>query len=559
MALDPRIVSNVQKMVDKNAPANDIDGYLNQEGLTSEQFKLGVSTSAPLQSKQRNYALSEIPAAAYKNAPESGGKFISGIADAIMHPINTIDAVATMGAGGLRKVLPESVNNAIDKADVAVFGKDIANKYHTGEVASNKAVGQYVKERAGSAEAIKRTLAEDPVGALMDISALATGGGSLATKAGQVGNISKANQIGNMLNKTAEVINPVSQAINLTGATTKALGINGKLANALKVSPEVADLYLKAKEKGIDIPLDRLLNKKPLNAVADSLNYVPFSGRAGTEASMLENLNKALSGTFGQNTSNVTQGLRNAKTELGAKFENTLKNNNVIADDTFVNDLGKTLENANSELVGESAQVIKKQVDNILSKVDESGNIDAQAAYNIKKRLDILEKNPIHGHYAKDLKIDLMGALNRSLGEKGATEFAKTRQQYSNMKALENLATNGAEGEISAARLANMKNINNPQLQELADISAQFIKPREGSHGSAQRAVTGGVLAGMSGPVGVATAIGTTRLANTLLNSEKLKNIAAGLNKSSQSKYSKKDIAMLSYLLSKAQTKDTEE
>jgi hypothetical protein len=274
---------------------------------------------------------------------------------------------------------------------------------------------------------------------------------------------------------------------------------------------------------------------------------------------MLESLNKALSGTFGQNTSNVTQGLRNAKTELGNKFENTLKNNNVVVDDTFVGDLSKTLDNANTELVGESAQVIKKQVDNILSKVDETGTIDAQAAYNIKKRLDKLENNNVHGDYAKDLKMDLMGALNRSLGKEGAADFAKTRQQYSNMKSLEKLATAGAEGEISAARLANMKNINNPELQELADISAQFIKPREGSHGSAQRAVMGGVLAGTSGPVGVASAIGTSRLTNAMLNSNKLKNMAAGLGKSKPSKYSKKDIATLSYLLSKQQPTEQEQ
>lgn len=92
---------------------------------------------------------------------------------------------------------------------------------------------------------------------------------------------------------------------------------------------------------------------------------------------------------------------------------------------------------------------------------------------------------------------------------------------------LQKLAQNGAEGDISAARLANMKNINNPDLQDLADISAQFIKPREGIHGAAQRAgglgVMGTIGGSAFGPVGAvavpAAGIGLARGANSLLNS----------------------------------------
>jgi hypothetical protein len=51
--------------------------------------------------------------------------------------------------------------------------------------------------------------------------------------------------------------------------------------------------------------------------------------------------------------------------------------------------------------------------------------------------------------------------LNRSLGPDEAAAFAKVRQQYGNMLDLEGIAQNGAEGGVSIAKLANMKNINN--------------------------------------------------------------------------------------------------
>jgi hypothetical protein len=99
------------------------------------------------------------------------------------------------------------------------------------------------------------------------------------------------------------------------------------------------------------------------------------------------------------------------------------------------------------------------------------------------------------------------------------------------MLSLENLAQNGAEGNISIARLANMKNINNPELQELADISAQFLKPRESQHGAMQRVVlgTGGVVAGGLGAApAVLAGVGAGRLANSALNSSVARNALMG-------------------------------
>jgi hypothetical protein len=298
---------------------------------------------------------------------------------------------------------------------------------------------------------------------------------------------------------------------------------------ASEVSPK-SRLYNKAKSLGIDIPADRITNSKPLNAVASSLNYVPLSGRAGTEEKMVSQLNRAVSRTFGQDSDNVTSALRKASTDLGDKFELTLKSTGVKADQELINDLVANIDKANRELGPDAAKIIGNQADDLMGKIGDEWIIDGQAAYNVKKALDrIGSRNSNEAYYAREMKKSLMAALNRSLGPDEAKAFAKVRQQYGNMLDLEGIAQNGAEGGISIAKLANMKNINNQPLQDLADIAAQFVKTRESPHGAAQRIVLGGMdwswwrlvlLATL--PV-LAGGIAAGRAANTALNSGALK------------------------------------
>lgn len=304
-----------------------------------------------------------------------------------------------------------------------------------------------------------------------------------------------------------------------------------KLFTGGSASPEVAALAARAKELGIAVPADRLIDSKPMNALASGLNYVPFSGRAATEKAMESGLNKALSRTFGQNSDNVTGALRKANQVLGAKFDDVLKNNAVQVDDAFLTRLSEIESAAGRELGADGLAPIRGQIAELLEK-GASGRMDGQAAYNIKRTLDrIGQRSTPEAYHAREMKGALMDALNRSIGPEKAAAFAETRKQYGNMLALEKIAKNGAEGDISVARLANMKNINNAELQELADIAAQFVKPREGAHGAMQRAVVGLGASASAGLPGLAMGAAAGRGGNALLNSDALRN--AILNNSS--------------------------
>lgn len=310
-----------------------------------------------------------------------------------------------------------------------------------------------------------------------------------------------------------------------------AQAVGNKLLSMVRggaVSPEVAQLATRAGELGIDVPADRIANSKPLNALASSLNYVPFSGRASTERTMQDQLNRALSRTFGQDSDNVTGALRTARGQLGNEFDRVLQGNQVNVDDAFLDALAQADQRAQAELGSDGARVIRNQIEEIMLK-GANGTIDGQAAYNVKRTLDrIGSRNSPEAYYAGDLRRDLMDALNRSLTPEDAAAFATTRKQYGNMLSLEKLAQNGVDGDVSIARLANMKNIGNNDLQELADISAQFLKAREGQHGAAQRVGIGGLMTLLGGPAGLATGMAAGRATNSALNSNALKGLIMG-------------------------------
>lgn len=309
---------------------------------------------------------------------------------------------------------------------------------------------------------------------------------------------------------------------------TMAAGKTGQLIGSTVrgngVAPEVKELAQKAKSLGVDIPADRLVDSKPMNALASGLNYVPFSGRAASEAKMNTQLNQALSKTFGQDSSNVTMALRKANTELGSKFDDTLKSTGLKFDKTMLDDISQVYNKAESELSESALKPITAKINDLMAK-GESGVIDGQAAYNIKRELDRIGRGTgPEAWHALELKGKLMEALDRSLGESGAAAFAKTRQQYGNMLSLEKLAKNGVDGEISVARLANMQNINNKPLQDIADIAAQFVKPREAQHGAMQRGFAAVGIGGAAGLPALGGTVAAGRLANTALNSNALKN-----------------------------------
>lgn len=158
---------------------------------------------------------SQVPGAALRNAPASAIEFGKGLYQAVRHPINTATSLWDAAAGGLRNLTPNFLSSAIDKADWNPEATERATN-------TADAVGGLYKERYGSSEGIRRTLATDPVGAAADISTVLSGGSLLAPNA-VTGPLKVAAKLTNPL---TPVVAGVKGAANLTGDLS-ALGLGG--------------------------------------------------------------------------------------------------------------------------------------------------------------------------------------------------------------------------------------------------------------------------------------------------------------------------------------------
>jgi len=124
--------------------------------------------------KQRR-SFSDVPGEALANLPSSAANFYKGLMTAITNPVQTVSGVLDVGAGALQKLLPKDLVDMVNQIDnnpaAAKRAVDAAN-----------AVGGLYKDRYGSVEALKNTLATDPVGAASDLSTLFTGGASATAR-----------------------------------------------------------------------------------------------------------------------------------------------------------------------------------------------------------------------------------------------------------------------------------------------------------------------------------------------------------------------------------------
>lgn len=507
-------------------------------GATQEQVVAAAMRLAAGGQKQPTSAQpqqAKTPAQAEPSVLRSIGKSLGNLAAGAVRGAGSIGATivapgdiladALLGKSATGETRNEARRRMIDEG-LASLGAD------TGSV--GYAVGKTGAEVAGTlgvGGALGRGVLAVAPRAVPLANALTTGGmggGNLLTRA--IGGAAAGGASAGLVDPGSAGTGAVIGGVIPGGAALLSKG-GGSLSKAVRggdVSSEVKALADRAKQLGIDIPADRIVNSRPLNAVTSGLNYVPFSGRAATEDKMVGQLTKAATRLIGQDSDNMAKALRQAGDELGKKFDDVLTQNAIHVDAQLARELADISNSANRELGADGLKAISGQIDELISK-GVSGSIDGQAAYNIKRTLDrIGRRNTPEAHHALELKKTLMGALDRSLGPAKAASFAKTRQQYGNMIALEKIAKNGVDGDISVARLANMPNINNKEMQEIADIAAQFVRARESPHGSMQRAVVALGAGSMGGPAALLGGAAAGRATNMLLNSNAARNYVTG-------------------------------
>lgn len=145
------------------------------------------------------------------NIIPSAGRFVGGIAQAVMHPIDTVSGVMDAAAGGLRNITPEPLRNLIDKADSSPENQRRAS-------ATADAVGQFYKDRYGGLQNLKQTVITDPVGVAADLSTVLAGVGGAA-------NVSNLPRVSNALAEASRLTNPLTAIATIAKPVAKIGGV----------------------------------------------------------------------------------------------------------------------------------------------------------------------------------------------------------------------------------------------------------------------------------------------------------------------------------------------
>ena len=139
----------------------------------------------------------DVAKSAVENIPSSAKKLVGDTVQAIAHPIDTATNIGKIGEGVLQKLGIMSGDDAKPYAD---------------------AVGKFLVDRYGSGDAIKKTIATDPVGMAADIATVLSGGETILARApGVVG-------------KLGEVSGAVGRAVDPLTLAGKATVGGGRLA-----------------------------------------------------------------------------------------------------------------------------------------------------------------------------------------------------------------------------------------------------------------------------------------------------------------------------------------
>ena len=202
-------------------------------GNPFDQFDGGTAAKS-ISAPSREW--SSVPQEALSNIPSSAGNFAKGIYEAVRHPVDTASSLLDVGAGALRNVLPDSVVSAIDRIDSNPEAAKRASQ-------AASAAGGFIKDRYGSTEALKKTIATDPVGAAADLSSILSGGAGLARAGGNAARLAALRSVpgaattsavlagtGDALGSASRLVNPITP---VAAAARKAAPLVGNTAAAL--------------------------------------------------------------------------------------------------------------------------------------------------------------------------------------------------------------------------------------------------------------------------------------------------------------------------------------
>jgi hypothetical protein len=236
--------------------ANTYSGEIKMAGKPVEYDPFAPQPKAvdvdPFAPKKRSWK--DVAGESFVNIPKSAAALATNAFEAITDPLQVVRGMGQMIVGGTEKLMGEPYFESDRAKAVRMQGREALS-----------AAGDYLKNRAGSEEAIKNTLATDPVGAAADLSLLLTGGGGLAARTPM---LSRAAPV---LKKAGNITDPLYLAGKTAGKTydlTSGLVKSG-LGMKTGVGTEAIEQAAQAGRQGNTTFLENMRGDVPMTNVLD--------------------------------------------------------------------------------------------------------------------------------------------------------------------------------------------------------------------------------------------------------------------------------------------------
>jgi hypothetical protein len=447
-------------------------------------------TAKPMPPKQRNYTGLEAVSNAALNFVPDVGHVLAGAGHAIMHPIDTTQSLLQTGAGELAKVLPQSVTNALNRADEAVLGKQTAQQIHAKETSSADAMNKFYKDRYGSYEGFKRALAEHPAEVMADVSTVLGGGAALT----------KGSKLGDMLATASETTNPLKSIQVVGNAALK--GTGNTLAGALGVTTGTGGDTVKAAynagKKGNQTFYKNLTKEADPTEVLDTAKNALTNMRVQKSNDYRSGMVDVSNDKSVLDFSNIDQSLANADAKVSFKgqIKDKIAAQKVKEAQNEINKW-KNLDPAEYH-TPEGMDALKQKIGGILESIpyeQRTARSAVQDIYN-STRKTIADQAPTYDKVMKDYSeaSDLVTQIQKSLslGEKASVDTAMRKLQSltrnnvqtnygQRVKLAEELAKHGGEDIMPALAGQAMSEWSPRGIvgkgEDLAAIYAAFTNP----------------------------------------------------------------------------------
>jgi hypothetical protein len=330
--------------------------------------------------------ITNAPGSLYKNT-------IGGLLEAVQSPVQTVQNLGDLVAGGVYNILPESVQRGLNAIE---FNPEAQQR------ASNLAseVGQEFKQTYTTPEGFKQTMQQDPFRVLSDISLLASGGATATAR---------LPQISRTLAKVSDVTNPITGVMAipkvLEGTATNVLGMT------TGVGPEAVRTAYKSGLEGSKAFLANIRGDVPMTDVLDLAK------------TNLQNMQKVKQASYRTDMKNI------------AKDQTVLNFNNI--DDA--------ISKAN-DVVTYKGQVINKSASAALqemrAEIDAWKNLDPvefhtpEGLDQLKQKIGAIQESiPYENKTARTVSGGIYNSIKDEISRQ-APEYARVMKEYSDASEL---------------------------------------------------------------------------------------------------------------------------